>query len=156
MGNFQDVECKLIDWSGRRTPKMKAWGDHNLDMWDPLIVRKGRMELEMERLADLARPDNGVRRTRFVHPRCTDSSMAFTPGVDVSMDVLLPGERTTPVRQNSSVVDFCIRGGGAAVVNGKTVPFGRYDVFNTPSMAVHEYVNDTKEVQVRLRYSNGT
>ena len=155
MNSFQDVECKLVDWSGSRTPKTKAWGDHNLNMWDPLIVPKKRMEQEMERLADIAKPDNGVRRTRFVHPRCADSSMAFAPGVDVSMDVLLPGERTAPVRQNSSVVDFCIRGGGAALINGQISRFKQYDVFTTPSMAVQEYVNDTSEVQVRLRYSNG-
>lgn len=155
MTTFEDVECKLIDQSGSQAPATKKWGDHNLNMWDPLIVPKARMEQEMQRLADIAKPDNGVRRTRFVHPRCSDSSMAFAPGIDVSMDVLLPGERTAPVRQNSSVVDFCIKGGGAALINGRITHFKEHDVFTTPSLAVHEYVNDTREVQVRLRYSNG-
>lgn len=157
MPTFDDAEARLIDRSGRQTPESKRWGDHNLEMWEPLVIPKARMEAEMKRLADLPHPNNGVRRTRFVHPRSDDKSLAFAPGIDVSMDVLLPGESTRPVRQNSSVVNFCIGGGGTMVVNGgqKTIAFGQYDVFTTPSMAVHEYVNDTKHVQVRLRYSNG-
>jgi gentisate 1,2-dioxygenase len=155
MNTFQDVECTLVDSSGRQTPETKAWGDHNLPMWDPVCVPKRRIEAEIERLASLAKPANGVRRTHFVHPRCTDGSKAFSPGVDVSLNVLLPGERTAPVRQNSNVVDFCIRGGGAVLANGKINRFKQYDTVTTPSMAVHEYVNDTNEVQVRLRYSNG-
>lgn len=157
MKTFQDVQAKLIDRSGRQTPERGEWGDHNLDMWEPLIVPKSRMDTEIARLKAMPRPNNGLRRTRFVHPRSDDKSLAFAPGIDVSMDVLMPGERSKPVRQNSSVVNFCISGGGSMIVNGgrKTLDFGLYDVFTTPSMAVHEYVNDTSDVQVRLRYSNG-
>ena len=155
MTTFQDVECKLVDACGRQTPEAKAWGDHNLPMWEPVKVPKKRIEQEIERLASVAKPENGVRRTHFIHPRCTDGSKAFSPGVDVSLNVLLPGERTAPVRQNSSVVDFCIQGGGATITNGKINRFKQYDVVTSPSMSVHEYVNDTNEVQVRLRYSNG-
>ena len=157
MTTFNDVEAKLVDRSGRQTSERKSWGDHDLTMWEPLIVPKSRMGQEIDRLRSIPRPNNGVRRTRFVHPRSDDTSLGFAPGIDVSLGVLLPGESTTPVRQNSSIVNFCIAGGGSMVVNGgrSKVTFGQYDVFTTPSMVVHEYVNDTKEAQVRLRYSNG-
>lgn len=156
MKTFADVEARLVDSSGRQTPETKAWGDHNLDMWEPLIVPKNRMEQEIERLAALPKPNNGVRRTRVVHPRSDDKSQGLAPGIDATLDVLLPGERTKPVRQNSAVVNFCIQGGGTMVTgNGKNIDFEQYDVFTTPAMTVHEYVNDTDQIQVRLRYSNG-
>jgi gentisate 1,2-dioxygenase len=140
MATFQDVEIKLVDSIGRQTPETKAWGDHNLPMWAPVKVAKADIEREIERLASIARPANGVRRVHFVHPRCIDGSKAFAPGVDVSLNVLLPGERTAPVRQNSSVVDFCIKGAGAVIANGRINRFAKYDLVTTPSMAVHEYV----------------
>lgn len=144
----------FIDKSGHQAPKSHSHGDHSLPWWSPIIVPKERIEAEIERLAGLPLPDNGVRRTMIVHPDDAQR-IGFAPGIDVSLDVLLPGERTKPVRQNSSIVNFCIRGGGTAVMNSRGSSFRQYDVFTTPAMTVHEYVNDTKEIQVRLRYSNG-
>src|SRR6185369_9350831 len=70
------------------------------------------------------------------------------------VNVLRPGERTRPVRHNSTQLDFCIRGGGHAVVGGRRIDFERYDVWNTPSMATYTIANDGDEPQVRLTYSN--
>lgn len=148
------TDAAFIDRSGRQTPDHHTHRDHSLKWWEPIIVPKARMEAEMARLAALPAPNNGVRRTMIVHPQDA-MRLGFAPGVDVSLDVLLPGERTKPVRQNSSIVNFCIKGAGTTVTNGKATAFQQYDVFTTPSMAVHEYVNDTNETQVRLRYSNG-
>jgi gentisate 1,2-dioxygenase len=157
MPTFDDAQARLIDRSGRQTSEKKRWRDHDLDMWEPLIVPRLRLEEEIRRLSALPRPHNGVRRTRFVHPRSDERSLGFAPGIDVSLDVLLPGERSQPVRQNSAIVNFCIGGSGSMVVNGglTSVEYETYDVFTTPSMMVHEYVNDTPDLQVRLRYSNG-
>ena len=68
--------------------------------------------------------------------------------------MLLPGESTAPIRHNSSQVNFCIAGSGTANVAGKHVAFGRYDVWNTPSMDAYVIENKTKARQVRLTYSN--
>lgn len=144
----------FIDKSGRQAPDKHTHGDHSLQWWEPIIVPKERIDEEVTRLAALPAPNNGTRRTMIVHPQDAQR-LGFAPGIDVSLDVLLPGESTAPVRQNSSVVNFCIKGGGFAVANGRATPFQQYDVFTTPSMTVHQYVNDTKDIQVRLRYSNG-
>src|SRR5206468_12035628 len=80
--------------------------------------------------------------------------LGLAAGTAVSLCVLNPGERTRPIRHNSSQVNFCIRGGGTSIVGGKTIAFAQYDVWNTPSWMVYEHVNDTREVQVRLTYSN--
>ncbi len=151
-----DPRPRFIDYSGSRFTGRHVHGDHSLDLWEPVVMPKEEIDAEIARLAALPRPNNGVRRARFVHPRSVnETAHSWAPGVDVSLDVLLPGERTRPVRQNSSVVNFCIQGGGTIVQNGKPTEFGQYDVVTTPSMWVHEYVNDTAEIQVRLRYSNG-
>ena len=57
----------------------------------------------------------------------------LTPGVQVSLDVLKPGEETVPVRHNSTQVNFCIRGRGTAVVGDRRIAFDQYDVWNHPS-----------------------
>ncbi|MFT5539982.1 MAG: gentisate 1,2-dioxygenase [Alphaproteobacteria bacterium] len=151
-----NLEPKFIDYSGSQFSGQHTHGDHSLDLWEPMVMPKEAIDAEIDRLASLSKPNNGVRRSRFVHPRSVDEkAQSWAPGVDVSLDVLLPGERTKAVRQNSSVVNFCIQGGGSIRQNGKMTKYGQYDLVTTPSMWVHEYVNDTDEMQVRLRYSNG-
>jgi gentisate 1,2-dioxygenase len=68
--------------------------------------------------------------------------------------VLKPGERTLPIRQNSSSVNFCIRGAGQTRIGGKCIRYEQYDVWNNPAWSVYEHVNDTNDLQVRLSYSN--
>jgi gentisate 1,2-dioxygenase len=122
--------------------------------WSPLIVTGAEIEAEIERLASLPKPSNGRRRVQFVHPSATTPGNGFAPGIAVTLDVLLPGERTAPIRHNSTQVNFCIRGSGHTVINGKVIKFGEYDVWNHPSFAVYEHVNDSDSIQVRLTYSN--
>ncbi len=152
---MSEPKAKFVDKSGRQAPDKHSHGDHSLDLWQPVVISKEDIEAEVARLAGLARPNNGVRRSMIAHPEADECSLGLAPGIDVSVEVLLPGERTQPVRQNSNIVNFCIHGAGSMVINGETFEFRRYDVITTPSMAVHEYVNETDDVQVRLRYSNG-
>jgi gentisate 1,2-dioxygenase len=146
---------KMVDQSGRQSPDKHIWKDHSLELWEPLVIRKEEIEAEVDRLAQKARPNNGIRRTQLVHPRAEEGTLSFAPGIGLSIDVLLPGERSQRVRQNASVVDFCIYGKGSVILKGnQRFDFDQYDVLTTPGMTVHEYVNDTDTVQVRLRYSN--
>jgi len=154
MTEFPDAKAKLIDASGRQTSDRHVWGDHSLDLWEPFIVSKAGIDAEVERLASIPRPNNGVRRTYFVHPRAEDGTYSFTPGIACSLEVLNPGEETAFVRENASVIDFPILGRGKIVMGGQTFEVGQYDLLTTPSLTVHKYINDTDEIQVRLRYSN--
>lgn len=154
MTTFADVEAKLVDASGRQTSDTHKWGDHSLDLWEPFIVRKEKIDAEIKRLSEMKRPENGVRRTYFVHPRAEDGTLSFTPGMACSLDVLLPGEETAFARSNASAVDFPILGGGKIVMGEDSFAIKQYDVITTPAMTVHKYVNDTDQVQARLRYSN--
>ncbi len=122
-------------------------------LWPVVVIPREEIDAEVERLASLPTPANGRRRSLIVHPRA-DVGNGLAPGIQVALDVLKPGERTRPIRHNSSQVNFCIRGVGRSIIGGKQVVFSRYDVWNTPSMATYQHSNDGDDLQVRLTYSN--
>lgn len=122
--------------------------------WPPITISKEMFDHEIERLADLARPANGRRQVMFVHPSAPDPGRGLTPGVQVTLDVLKPGEETVPIRHNSTQVNFCIRGGGTAVVGDRRIGYSQYDAWNHPSYATYRHINDSNELQARLTYSN--
>ena len=125
-----------------------------IDLWPAVVISKEEIEAEVDRLANVPAPESGRRSSLIVHPRAEAPGRGLAPGIQVSLDVLEPGERTRAIRHNSTVAHFCIRGGGHSVVNGERINFSHYDVWITPSMATYRHVNDTDAVQVRLSYSN--
>ncbi len=125
-----------------------------LTLWQALVIPRADIEAAIERLAALPAPANGRRSALIVHPCAQEPGLGLAPGIQVSLNVLQPGERTRPIRHNSTHVDFCIRGGGRAVVGGRTIHFEPFDVWNTPSMAGYTMANRGDELQVRLTYSN--
>lgn len=124
------------------------------EVWEPLVIGCERIEEEIDRLASIPRPANGRREALFVHPRATGPSRGLAPGIQVTLSVLLPGEQTDPVRQNSTSVNFSIRGTGTSFVGDTRISYAQYDVFNVPSFVPHFHVNDSDSIQVRLTYSN--
>ena len=140
---------KFIDRTGYEAPQ-------KLDLWEPIVITREEIDEEAERLASLPRPDNGRRQSLIVHPRWRDLGVGpgLNPGVRVTLEVLKPGEQTAPVRHNSTQVNFCIRGEGHSIVNGKKIGFAEYDVYNFPSMGTYWHVNNSKDLHVRLTYSN--
>lgn len=124
-----------------------------MELIPPVVIPKESLEAELERLASLPAPENGRRVSCVVNP-ATGVGDGLAPGIAVSIHVLRPDECTKPIRHNSSQVNFCIRGGGQTNVNGKVIRYEQYDVWNTPAWAVYTHENDSKELQVRLTYSN--
>jgi gentisate 1,2-dioxygenase len=119
----------------------------------PIIVSKEQLEAEVERLAALAPPANGRRMSIICSPT-SGAGNGFAPGTGIALSVLKPGERTKPIRHNSSLVNFCIRGAGHTKIGDKEIRYSLYDVWNTPPWAVYEHFNETNQLQVRLTYSN--
>ena len=122
--------------------------------WEPIVISKEEIDAEIERLAALPRPDNGRRRSYFRHPLNTRSN-GLAPGIEVALDVLLPGEETATFRQNSTQVNFVIRGQGETEIGGRSRKTALHDVWNTPSMRIYRHRNVSDDVYVRLTYSNG-
>ena len=135
--------------SGRHPETWKPGAD-----WWPVTITREQIESEIERLSSVGRPANGRRQVQFIHPSANPATPGLNPGVRVTLDVLLPGEETSPVRHNSTQVNFCIRGSGRTIVGGRQIAFQQYDVWNHPSYRPYRHVNDGKQVQVRLTYSN--
>ncbi len=124
------------------------------EFWESILIPKEDIDAEIERLASIDKPADGRRQSLIAHPRATEPGLGLAPGIQVTLTVLKPGESSAPVRHNSTQVNFCIRGGGHTVVGGRRIGFGRYDVWNHPSYMTYTHHNDTKELQVRLTYSN--
>ncbi len=120
---------------------------------DPVIIKKQAIDAEIDRLASLPAPENG-RRVSIVAHADTGIGDGLTHGIGVSICVLRPGERTKPIRHNSSLVNFCIRGAGHTTIAGKRIDYRQYDAWTTPPWSVYEHFNDTSKLQVRLSYSN--
>jgi len=119
----------------------------------PLIVSREEIDAEVERLAYLPAPANGRRISIICNP-ATGPGNGFAPGTGIALSVLRPGERTKPIRHNSSQVNFCIQGAGRVLIDGKEIRYSQYDTWNTPSWAAYEHINDTDDVHARLTYSN--
>src|SRR4051812_12850505 len=136
-------EAHLLDATDRPTVEHRPLA--------PVLITGEEIEAEIARLSTIETHDR--RRAVVVHPGLVES-FGLMPSCTVSINVLLPGERTAPHRHNSSVVNFALRGSGQAIIAGKEIAYTERDVFTTPPWAIHQHVNDTDEIQVRLSYSN--
>lgn len=137
------TETYLLDMTDRQPVEYQGLA--------PVRITGEEIEAEIARLAEAEMREH--RRTAIVHPGLVDG-FGLMPSCTVSINVLLPGERTAPHRHNSSVVNFCLRGSGGSIIAGKEISFKERDVWTTPPWAIHQHINDTDQVQVRLSYSN--
>lgn len=145
--DFQEMQGRFLDRSGREAHDENAY-------WAPIVVTKKEIDAEAERLASLPPPANGRRESLIVHPLAEANAPGFAPGIQVKLSVLKPGEKTSAFRHNATEVNFCIGGSGHTLIAGRRIAFSQYDVWNHPSHAAYRHVNDGKDLQVRLTYSN--
>jgi gentisate 1,2-dioxygenase len=151
---MQQVDPVLVDRTGAAIAPCAPAHLKPASDWPPVTVTREQIESEVTRLADLPRPANGRRQTLIVHPSAPTPGRGLTPGVQVTIDVLKPGESTAPIRHNSTQVNFCIRGGGRTRIGDREIHFSQYDVWNHPAYAIYTHTNDGTDLQVRLTYSN--
>ncbi|MHB1090537.1 MAG: cupin domain-containing protein [Ilumatobacteraceae bacterium] len=122
--------------------------------WEPTVFRSNQIDAEIERLCSLPMQDEGNRSSIFTHPAAPTGCPSLAPGIRVTLDVYLPGERSRALRQNSTVVGFCIRGEGKIVTAQTTRVFRQYDTWNQPSWRTHTTENISDQPLVVLTYSN--
>lgn len=124
--------------------------------WVPVKITKEEFDEEIERLASLPAPADGRRASLIVHPAAAPNAPALAPGIQVTLSVLKPGEKTEPFRHNATEVNFCIRGSGHTVTAGRRIAFSQYDVWNNPSYVPYWRANDGNDLQVCLSYTNAS
>jgi gentisate 1,2-dioxygenase len=122
--------------------------------WPPLKVSASEIEEEIHRLVDEAPGPGGRRAATIVHPLATEPGLGLAPGVDVTIEVLKPGEQTVPLRRNSSQVEIAIHGCGTVQAGGRAIELGELDVCTIPSMKPYFHRNTGRDNWVRLSYSN--
>jgi gentisate 1,2-dioxygenase len=144
--SFADRAAFFSDQTGGRPGENAPWA--------PVKITKEEIDAEIERLASLPAPADGHRASLIVHPSAPVNAPGLAPGIQVRLSVLKPGEKTEPFRHNATEVNFCIRGSGYTVTAGRRISFGQYDVWNNPSYTPYWRVNDGKDLQVCLTYSN--
>jgi gentisate 1,2-dioxygenase len=156
MGNYMSSNSSNSSSTPSNSPFIDATDNKHIapELWEPIIISKEQIDAEIERLASLPKPDNGRRRSYMVHPCATKPGLGLAAGITVSLDVLLPGESTAPIRHNSTQINFCIHGSGYTTVNNNRIDFNQYDVWNHNSFATYTHYNNSDEIQVRLTYSN--
>src|SRR5712691_5652397 len=140
-----EQSIRFIDRSGMESGE--------LNLIPAALIKKAQIDSEIQRLANLPVPANGRRVSLIANPE-TGLGCGLTYTTAVSLCVLKPGEQTKPIRHNSSLVDFCIRGGGHTVIDGRRIDYKQFDVWTTTPWSVYQHFNDTAELQVRLSYSN--
>jgi gentisate 1,2-dioxygenase len=121
--------------------------------WAPVKITKEEIDAEIERLASMPRPADGRRASLIVHPSAATRAPGLAPGIQVTLSVLKPGERTEPFRHNATEVNFCIRGAGDVEVGGRDIRFGQFDVWNAPSYSTYSRRNNGSDLQVCLTYT---
>ena len=124
------------------------------DFWPALMVSGEEIDRELDRLSALTLPAGGVRRSYIIHPAAEGVGRAIAPGMDVAINVVLPGETTAATVQNASQVGFCIRGQGVCHAGDRSIPFTARDAWNIPSVSVYSYENASQSPVVFLTYSN--
>lgn len=142
------LRARFVDQVGVSAPAIED------GIWSPLVIPAEEIAAEVERLSSVPRPANGRRTSLVVHPMAEGPGLGLAPGIQVRIEVLLPGERTAPIRHNSSQVCFCIEGSGLSSVGGREIAYSLYDVWIIPGLTSYFHVNPTDRRQVRLSYSN--
>lgn len=120
--------------------------------WAPIKVSRDEIATTINRLSEGPQPENGRRAALLVHPESMHGG--FAPGIDVTVEVLLPGEASLRIRRNATQVHIGIRGSGAVWADGVDFHLDQHDVCTIPSMKPFQFTNDTDATWVRLAYSN--
>lgn len=146
--NTGHLSARMVDVSGLEVPRIED------GIWPPVVIPAAQIVAEVDRLSSLPPPSDGRRAALIVHPMAEAPGLGLAPGIQVRLEVLLPGERTAPIRHNSSQVCFCIEGAGVSSVAGREIAFGLHDVWVVPGLSSYFHLNPTEQKQVRLTYSN--
>lgn len=124
------------------------------DRWEPVALRRGSIDAAVRDLLDRPRSDTDLRRSLVVHPRARPSGTGLAPGIQVSIEVLAPGEEAIPPRRNSCALAVQIRGASTVAINDVARNVVTRDVYSVPPFAVQHHRNTTDSVCVRLVFSN--
>ncbi|MCI4644387.1 MAG: hypothetical protein MRY64_06350 [Hyphomonadaceae bacterium] len=121
--------------------------------WSPFLVKRHLIEDQIGALSDARMEDGEIRARSIVHPMCQDAIESLTPATEVTLNVLLPGETRTVVRDNANRIELCLQGEGR-VSAGRDLEVNRHDVWTIPPMQPFTYEVQGSKPLVWLSYAN--
>jgi gentisate 1,2-dioxygenase len=99
----------------------------------PLLMRAGEL---------IGMDDTGRRTIKLITPGLD----ATTPTIQMSVQLVLPGEVAAAHRHAFAATRFIVQGAGAyTTVDGEALQLAAGDYVTTPSMAFHDHVNESAE-----------
>jgi len=117
----------------------------------PRVWRRAEIDAVAAELLDA---DIDRRSAALLNPELEPLG-GVSAGIDVSVNVLRPGERTAPHRHTSSVISYVARGHGHSVIGGQRIEWGPGDVFTTPGWMPHVHVAaEDSEPVMRMAFSD--
>jgi gentisate 1,2-dioxygenase len=139
----QFVDTTALDRVPQRTswPAVKVPAEEIADQFSDLESREPAEFRRRERL--------------IVHPHATAPGYGFSPGTDVLIGTLLPGEQTQPRRQNTVSVTMMLAGRGTLHAAGREYSVAHRDLYALPSMRTEWMENGGDEPLRYIQYSNG-
>ena len=108
---------------------------------------------ELDKLEALGKDYVG-RRLYMMYNPVTGRTNGVTPNFFATITIRPPKIVDRPHRHVSAAINYYFHGKGYSMVAGRRIAFAQYDVWNHPSYATYRHVNDGKDLQVRLTYSN--
>lgn len=127
---------------------------YNRELWDPLMLRAAEIEGILQNLSKGSQDHNGRREARVSHPRAVVEGRGLSATTAVSLGVVLPGESTSPRRNNTSGVYMVLNGTAQVIEGERTMTVTKTDVWTKPSMSVEKIENTWIEPFHYLHYSN--
>ena len=121
--------------------------------WEPVALRRDAVERVIDDLLAAPRPDEDLRRVLLVHPRA-GTGTGLVPAIEVSVEVLAPGETADPPRRNSSAIAVQLRGTTELTADGVTRSIGPRDTYSVPPFSIQRHVAAGVEPSVRLVFGN--
>ncbi len=120
----------------------------------PAFIFKGREVVQL--LSEMAKkkaddPFDGVALT-YVNPH-TGTDVSSTLGTYISL--LKPHMKTRAHRHTMSVVNYAVRGRGAAIIDGTRFHWEQRDILVIPPWTWHEYENVGEEEAILLSITDG-
>ena len=125
----------------------------NAAHWSPFLVKRRLIEEQITALTDAILENGDIRARSIVHPTCNDGIESLTPATEVTLNVLLPGETRTAIRDNANRIELCLQGEGR-VNAGRSLHISRHDVWTIPPMQPFTYQVEGTKPLVWLSYAN--
>lgn len=121
--------------------------------WEPVALRRADVQRAIDGLLAAPRTGDGLRHLLVVHPRA-GATYALAPSIQVSIEVLAPGETARLPRTNASALALQISGESAVTIDGQSEAVAPHDLYSVPPLAIEAHVATGTEPSVRIVYSN--